>query len=190
MSCVSVAHGLDLAGRDLCAGSVLVLGVWRPAPPRGLTGRCLPQLRIAPASRHPSSGKADFVTSALTEVEAAQAPGSWAGCPRGPCPSCVSASWSCAFWDTGPSAALGPVCVPVVQAPVHMGCRPSRRRSPHARGCAVSAEHPGLWALRGAPGPSPPGRPGGTGPYPLLAPHRAPGPSSPASPGAGVSTFF
>ena len=170
---MSVAHSQDLAGRDLCAGTVLVLGVWRTAPPRGLTGRCLPQPRIAPASRHPSSGKADFVTSVLTEVEAAQAPGSWAGCPRGPCPTRVSASWSCAFRDAGPSAALGPVCVPAVQAPFHMGCRPSRWRSPHARGCAVSAKHPGLWAPRGTPVPSPPAALGARGPT-LCWPHIGP----------------
>lgn len=112
-------------------------------------------------------------TPVLTEVNAAVAPGSWARWPLGPSPTRVSTSWSCAFRDMGPSAALGPVCV---LAPVRTGCRRRSRRSPRARGCGVSAEHPGLWAPRRAPGPSPPAARGRAPPQPQEPLSSVPGP--------------
>ena len=127
---MSVAHGPDLVGRDPRADSVLVLGVWRPAPPRGLTGRHLPQPRVAQASRLPDSGKADFETPVLTEVDTAMASGSWACCPTRLYVLVLH------FLGLGSLSHAGPVCVPAVPAPVHTGCRRRSRRSPTHVGVA------------------------------------------------------
>ena len=178
MSCVSVAHGPDLVGRDPRADSVLVLGVWRPAPPRGLTGRHLPQPRVAQASRLPDSGKADFETPVLTEVDTAMASGSWACCPTRLYVLVLH------FLGHGSLSHAGACVCACSPSPRAHGVQAQKPEEPHARGCGVSAEHPGLWAPRQAPGPSPLAAPGARVP-PSAGPVSGARPFTPGRPGRG-----